>query len=66
VISSYGTVLVADVGSVAGANHTRGVRFIETFADVRSPEVVGAQRGACGRDHHVMGRYIIAGLRAVM
>jgi len=36
VISSQDTVLVDDVGSVAGANHTRGVRFIERFAEAGS------------------------------
>jgi len=38
--SSDDRVLVDDVGSVAGANHTRDVQFIERFADAGSPEVV--------------------------
>jgi len=42
-------VLVDVVVSVAGANHTRGVRFIERFADIRSPEVVRRQQRASGR-----------------
>jgi len=33
VISSQDTVLVAVVRSFTGANHTRGVRFIERFAE---------------------------------
>jgi len=37
VISSQDTVLVDDVGSVAGANHACGVRFIERFAEACSP-----------------------------
>jgi len=31
--SSHGCVLVDDVGSFTGANHARGVRFIERFAE---------------------------------
>jgi len=62
VISSQDTVLVAVVGSVAGANQSRGVRFIERFADVRSPEVFGDEQGASGRGLHVMARNIVAGL----
>ena len=59
--SSDDTVLVADVGSVTGANQSRGVRFIERFADARSPEMVGPRHGASGRGDHVMGRNIIPG-----
>ena len=59
VISSQDTVLFDDVRSFAGANQSRGVRFIERFADVRSPEVVRRKHCASGRGGHVRGRYIV-------